>query len=158
MSHVLPAVQVLTEHPPPVHACRSQWALSPVHAREQPPTQLPIVQVAPSQGMVQPPVSVQSTLQVAPEWQLVWQPPLGLWHATSQVVLGAQSVVHPPTGHENEHGCTGEPHANWHELVADGSEPGSHVQLAPVHAHWAPGAAGSVAHETGPVDPPVPPP
>ena len=71
MSHWLPAVQVLIEHPPPVHASTLHWVFSPVHASVHPPTQLLIVQVAPSQGMVQPPVSVQSTLQVAPGLQFV---------------------------------------------------------------------------------------
>jgi hypothetical protein len=158
MLHVLPAVQVLTEHPPPVHASRLQWALSPVHASTQPPMQLPMVQLAPSQGIVQPPVSAQSTLHVAPGWQLVLQLPLGVLQSTLQVVLGAQSVVHPPAGQATVQGCEGVPHASWQVPGADGSGPGLQVQLPPLHAHCAPGELGSVVQETAPEEPPVPPP
>jgi len=70
MSHLLPAVQVLIEHPPS-HAPTLHLVLLPVHASAQPPMQLFTVQVAPWHGIVQPPVWVQSTLQVEPGLQFV---------------------------------------------------------------------------------------
>ncbi len=73
MSHLLPAVQVLIEQPPPVQASKLHLVLSPVHAKLQPPTQLLIAHVAPWHGIVQPPVWVQSMLQVEPGSQLARQ-------------------------------------------------------------------------------------
>jgi hypothetical protein len=47
MSHLLPALQALIEHPPPVHAPTRQAALSPLHSRLQPPEQPTTAHVAP---------------------------------------------------------------------------------------------------------------
>jgi hypothetical protein len=46
MSHLLPALQALIEHPPLVHAPTRQVVLSPLHSRLQPPEQPGIVHMA----------------------------------------------------------------------------------------------------------------
>jgi hypothetical protein len=72
MLQVLFMVQVLMWHPPPVQSCTRQVASSPMQSRSQPPEQLVSVQFLPLQsGSEQPPVSVQSTVQLAPVSQLV---------------------------------------------------------------------------------------
>ena len=110
MSQWLPASQFVIEHPPPVHAPTRQVELAPLHSRLQPPEQLPIVHLALLHGIVQPPVSVQSILQVAPVLQFAWQPPADmLLQSTLQVVLAAHSVVQPPPGQATAQGCAGEP-------------------------------------------------
>jgi hypothetical protein len=75
MSHWLPASHFVIAHPPPVHAPTRHVELAPLQARLQPPEQPTIVHLELLHGIVQPPVSVQSTLQVAPGLQFAWQPP-----------------------------------------------------------------------------------
>jgi hypothetical protein len=111
MSHWLPAVQVLIEQPPLVHASTLHLAPLPVHAISQAPRQLFTVHVAPWHGIVQAPESVQSTLQVAPGRQFVTQLLPGALQSTLHVVLAAHSVVQPPRGQATSQGCDGEPQA-----------------------------------------------
>ncbi len=65
MSQRLPSPQAPIRQPPSQAASR-QLAWFPEHSRLQPPRQLGMVQCPPLQGIVQPPVSLQSTSQVAP--------------------------------------------------------------------------------------------
>jgi hypothetical protein len=71
MSQRLPAPQAGSWQPPLVQSFNRQTLFSPLQSRLQPPMQLGMVQFALRQGIVQPPVSVHSVVQVAPGLQVV---------------------------------------------------------------------------------------
>lgn len=108
--------------------------------------QLGIVQSDPLHGILQPPVSVQSRLQVDPDSQLVSQLPFLL---PLQSKLQSDSLVHCdlqyPAGQVIWHGFEGESQENsqlpWLLPAAPGSS--LQAQLAPAQEQVAPGWFGS---------------
>jgi hypothetical protein len=159
ISQWAPALQLLIMHPPLVHVPMRQVVLSPLHSSVQAPAQPSIVQLALLHGIEQLPVSEQSTLQVAPGLQVVWQLPPGPLQSTLQVVLAAHSVLQPPPGQPTAQGCDREPQVKSQVPGFHRSVVGVQEQLGPLQEHWAPGDFGFPAQVTpSPVPPPPCPP